>query len=75
MQTGSGDVLVSMRTNDIDRVEFLGRNSVISVTSGDEIVLVPIDQALMKRFAAWLNPRQVTAEERCLYGLPGAECG
>ena len=75
VRTGSGDVLVSMKTNGIDRVEFLGRNAVVSVTSDDdEIMFVPIDQALMKRFAAWLNPRPVTEEERCLYGLPGAEC-
>jgi hypothetical protein len=75
VQTASGDVLVSMKTNRIDRVEFLGSNAVVSVTSRDDgIMLVPIDQALMKRFAAWLNPRPVTEEERCLYGLPGAEC-
>jgi hypothetical protein len=74
VQTGSGDVLVSMKTIGIRRVEFLGGNAVVSVITHDEIMLVPIDQALMKRFAAWLNPRPVTAEERCLYGLPNAVC-
>ncbi len=74
VQTANGDVLVSMKMSGIEGVAFLGKNAVVSVTSRDEVMLVPIDQALMKRFAAWLNPRPVTAEERCLYGLPGAEC-
>ena len=80
VRTGSADVVVSMKIDDVGGVEFLGRNAVVSVTSrdkitgGNKIMLVPIDHALILRFATWLNPRPVTAEERCLYGLPGAEC-
>ena len=59
-------------------VDFEGRNTILSVQVFDDTkpiatMLIPLDRPLMERFARWLVPRELTAEERCRYELGGEE--
>jgi hypothetical protein len=55
-------------------VRFLNKDTVLNVTSANETRLVPLDATLIQGLATWLAPRELKAEERCLYGLANAVC-
>ncbi len=59
------------RRVDFEAVYFAG--PILTVQFSDGAVLIPLDRALMERFARWLVPRELTSEERCRYELGGEE--
>src|SRR5262249_21687272 len=68
------DIALNLRLADIGNVDFLAHNSILSVDFSSASMLIPLDNTLMERFARWLAPRPLTAEERCLYGFGGQSC-
>ena len=58
-----------MAGNTILNVEMLDQNG---MSAGS--ILVPLADRMMRQFADWLVPRQLTLKERCLYGFGEAEC-
>ena len=54
----------------VENVDFEAGNAILNVQLSDgATTLIPLDRALMERFAKWLVPRTLTFEERCQYGL------
>jgi hypothetical protein len=74
IHTQTGATVLSLDTLRAQDVAFAAADTLISVNLGGDTMLVPIDRALMERFAAWLTTRRLTAEERCLYGLSTEHC-
>jgi hypothetical protein len=59
----------------VDAVEFAAGNTLLSVHLEDQTTtFIPVERQLLERFARWLAPRPLTAEEACLHGLGGDDC-
>lgn len=72
-----GQIGLDLRPLDVRGLEFEARNTILKVQLPDSVMLIPLDRALMERFAKWLAvQRKWTLSERCMYGLDegGEEC-
>jgi hypothetical protein len=61
------------RVDHLDRVEFTANDAMLRTSIDNHIMLVPLEDDLIERFATWLVSRELTAEERCRT-VGGAEC-
>jgi hypothetical protein len=68
-----GEIEVDLNLGNVERVEFGARNTILNVQLDDRATLIPLDRALMERFARWLVPRELTPRERCQYGVGSKE--
>ena len=57
----------------IDGVEFAARDTMLSVGMGGHTMLIPLEDAMMERFARWLVPRSLGSNELC-QSIGGDEC-
>jgi Novel STAND NTPase 1 len=65
-----GEVAFALSLDEVvQAVRFDARNTILDIQFAEESVLVPLDRALMERFAGWLTTRKPTKRERCMYGL------
>jgi hypothetical protein len=63
-----GEVAFALSPGEVQAVRFDASNTILDIQFAKESVLVPLDRALMERFARWLT-RKPTHQERCMYGL------
>lgn len=57
----------------VQDVEFEADNSLLKVNFDKNVIFLPVDTDLLKRYVKWLQPRELTDLERCKYGLGGKE--
>ena len=68
------------RASEVGGVTFEPGNAILNVELKDQngnpagSVLVPLADRVMRQFADWLVPRNLSARERCHFGLEGAGC-
>jgi hypothetical protein len=67
-----GEGAFALSPGKVQAVRFDARNTILDIQLDIQFaegsVLVPLDRALMERFARWLA-REPTRQERCMYGL------
>ena len=68
-----GEIAFDLNPGQAD-ASFEAGNKILNVQTEDDALLVPLDLESTTRFVAWLNPRALTREERCMYELGGTEC-
>jgi Novel STAND NTPase 1/WD domain, G-beta repeat len=54
---------------DIETVEFGAHDSILSVHFSVTTLVVPLERRTIEQFARWLAPRELTNEERVMFGL------
>ena len=74
LELATGRTTLTLNQAGVKKVRFVGGNSILSVQLARETMLVPLDFDLMKRFATWLTPRDLSSREKCLYGLAAQDC-
>ena len=74
LDLSSGEFALSIDPGYVDKVEFEARNTILKIVLDNGTMLVPLERGLMAQFARALTSRTLTTQERCLYGLGGAEC-
>jgi len=68
------------RASEVGGVTFEPGNAILNVELKDQngnpagSVLVPLADKVMRQFVDWLVPRNLSARERCHFGLEGAGC-
>ncbi len=56
-----GEIVLDLNPGNVKKVDFEGRNTILNVQLSDSVMtLIPLDRALMERFARWLVPRGLT---------------
>jgi hypothetical protein len=75
-----GEIAFALATGngEIETIAFEGGNRLLRIQLEEDesrtTMLVPLNVGLLKKFTAWLTPRTLTSQERCLYGFGGKEC-
>jgi hypothetical protein len=66
VDTVTGLVDFSLTTDHLKDVAFVANNTILRLALAEDAMLVPLDRAVMQRFANWLAPDALTHEHRAL---------
>jgi hypothetical protein len=74
LDLASGDTAFSLDFANVEGVKFNPRNTILAVELNSGTMLVPLERAMMERFARSLTKRGLSAQEKCAYGLGDTNC-
>ncbi|SAL40852.1 nSTAND1 domain-containing NTPase [Caballeronia telluris] len=74
LDLASGDTAFSLDFAIVRGVDFNFRNNILAIRLDSGTMLVPLDRAMMERFARSLTKRELSAQEKCAYGLGDTNC-